>query len=164
MSKPVWNRRRGIKLIRYGGLSPVRQDNGAAPVDHGLWAFVFPYFDTFFLTGRFSRDKWELAEDGGLKSPRKELRRTFWHRGDLFTRFAIPGSCEWERGNGWSLTSDRELFEFIHDSAPANFQFAAKCWGGSFLPNRTNPYQRPNNISVDCLEVFVPKFPIRRSR
>lgn len=162
MKKPVWKKNKGIKLIRYGGLSPVKQTNRAAPVDRGLWAFVFPYFDLWYLTGSFSKDKWEHDETGCRISPRRECRKIFWHSGDLFTRFNIPGSVAWNRGNGWYLTTDRDLYDYLNQHAP-DFLKEVVSWRGSLMPNRTNPFSVPNNLSLDCLEVFVPKFPIRRS-
>ena len=39
----------GVTLIRAGGLSPVKQAKGATPERHGVWAFIWPYYDLWML-------------------------------------------------------------------------------------------------------------------
>ena len=42
-----------IKFIRVGSLSSVKQKGHNAPARRGIYAFVYPFFDTFFLTGDY---------------------------------------------------------------------------------------------------------------
>lgn len=165
MKKPVWNKDQGLKLIRYGGLSPVKQDNKRAPANQGLWAFIYPYFDFFFLGASFSHDKWNKDKDGHLLKPKSNLRKVFWHHGDIFTHIEIPGSIPWKRGNQWHLTTDRELFDYLSVVAKNDLAYIRKDlseWGVDPVL-KINPYSSGMyGMGIDHLEVFIPKFPIRR--
>ena len=45
--------RNTVKFIRVGSLSSVKQKGHNAPARRGIYAFVYPFFDTFFLSGEY---------------------------------------------------------------------------------------------------------------
>jgi hypothetical protein len=156
--RPQWHKDKGIKLIRVGGLSHVRQTNSAAPkgCKKGLWAFIWPYFDWWFVSGSFSQ------HDGRPKDKNQWRKHTFWYKGDIFTRIDLqktagPGAgTVWD--DRWVLTDDRRLHEAMSKTYAADLKFIKKLlsdWKeeGKFTGN---PYFQ-NCCSTDHFEVFIPR-------
>jgi len=158
----------GVMLQRVGGLSPVRQrNNNFAPADKGIWAFVYPYFDDFFLSATNDRGLAEPSDEsgaprGGSRLMQREIEgtRKFVHAGPLYTRINVPGSILID---GWYYTTGAELKKYLP-------KFHAKLTGEmqrlSMRDSKGNPLKNPTTyptrskpekyFSVDHFEVFVP--------
>lgn len=151
----------GILLQRVGGLSPVRQDNAHAPVSHGVWAFIWPFADLFFLssTGPEGRTKpGQKAER--LKQVDREGFRRFVHTGPLYTRYHVPHSRD--AGNGWYLTDGETLAAFVRKHVHEAAQDLREALRGDSMGWEYPLGQKPfanisGRYSRDNFEVFVPR-------
>lgn len=150
---------RGIVLHRVGGLSPVRQRNKSAPEKHCVWAFIWPYFDSFFIGSTGPEGPWDSAADrakGREHSPRvrewlRDGTRKFTHHGRLWTRLDVPHCVE---KNGWCLTDADTLAEFVRRVKHDDYKELRR---RQRLPvGNFNPYGG-GRFSVDGFEVFVPE-------
>lgn len=149
---------KGIKLIRVGGLSPVKQTNKAAPEKKGVWAFVWPYYDLFFL-GSTSAEGVNKKHSRYDQMKREGWRR-FIHKGKLYSRVNVPGSIE---VGDWYCTTGVEYNKYLSKLHSTTFkemrQFQKKM--NSHLKN--DKYLAPAGMnpwsyfSKDSLEVFVPR-------
>lgn len=158
--RPQWHKDKGIKLIRVGGLSHVRQDNGRAPrgCKKGLWAFIWPYFDWWFVSGEFSH------HDGRPKDKNQWRKHAFWHKGDIFTRIdlhAVAGpsyGTDWD--GRWLLTDDRRLYDGMKKTYAADLKMIKKMdFGPVKVEEGTftgNPYFQ-SCVGTDHFEVFIPR-------
>ena len=101
---------RGVTLMRVGGLSPVKQAKGTAPSNHGVWAFIEPYYDLWMLG---STNPEGAGTKGGTRIDqfKREGWRKFEHRGELYSRLPVEGSEYMD--NGWYLTTGVELARFV---------------------------------------------------
>lgn len=155
MHEPEYYSTKGIALLRVGGLSPVWQNNSKAPENRGLWAFIFPHFDWWFMSGKMSADKFpkKKVEKHLYPKPRK-----FFAEGILYTRIMVPGS---EEVNGWNKTTAKELYQYL----PKVFARDIKLLHSSerdfarehykFYMIR-HPYAGNGFMGSDHMEVFVP--------
>jgi len=142
----------GIRLIRVGGLSPVKQTNSAAPERKGVWAFIWPYHDVFLLgsTGP------EGVHPGEGKTRFDQLKREGWrrfvHRGIIYTRLPVPGA---EVVNGWHKTDGSALAAYMTKNfASMTKQIRQMQKQGKLHRNDVNPFKV---FSKDQFEVFVPR-------
>ena len=162
--RPKWHKDKGLKLIRVGGLSHVTQDNGKAPVRKGLWAFVWPHFDWWFVSGSFSH------KNGRPNDPNQWRLREFWYKGPIYVRFDIneiigPGSgmyCESRMGYPWWLTTARSLYNSIPKLYSADLRELKKATLGPWrvVPKgyQRNPYYGcACTCGTDHFEVFIPR-------
>jgi len=175
---------KGLRFTRYGGLGMVRQKNKAAPSSRGLWAFIYPHFDWFFLSGEFSQGDGRFPkkkdDDSFKKRFNKNLLKHFYYQGPVFVRFKVPGSSESEtESGGWYLTNTEDLRDhlpklFAKDVSGARETFSSDI-DHTFNPE-TGEYDRsvkrlrdpghedlkrvtrnPYSLfSVDHYEVFIP--------
>lgn len=102
---------KSLTFCRVGGLSPVKQKkNKSVPTRYGLYAFVYPYIELFFLSA---------TNDNGIATEKERQRkntryyqflregyRKFEHVGYLWTRIYIPGA---KIKNGWCYTDTETL-------------------------------------------------------
>lgn len=153
----------GIILARVGGLSPVVQRNKSAPTRRGVWAFIWPFVEPFLIgsTNAEGRSKPGKSRYDQMKAGTERLRK-FVHRGELYTRFDVPGAEETDDGN-WKITTSRDLVNFLkmmyHRDVksdmgePRKYGHVPK--GEELKQSMTaNPYRR---TSKDAWEVFVPE-------
>lgn len=84
------------------------QKNDSAPSNKGLWAFIYPYFDWWFLSGNFSDIEGRFTKD---KKPNKNLMKSFYYQGPIFVKFEVPGGVEYD--NGWTLTDTDVLWSYL---------------------------------------------------
>lgn len=144
----------GIRLIRAGGLSPVKQTNKIAPERRGVWAFIWPYSEVFLLGSTGD----EGIHPGEGKTRYDQLQREGWrrfiHRGVLYTHLPVPGAKE---VNGWYQTDGSTLAAYMSKhyakSMKAMRQFDRK-HGYTGPVQRSNPWKL---YSKDEFEVFVPR-------
>lgn len=141
---------RGIKLIRVGGLSPVKQARGTVPERYGIWAFIWPYAEPFLLgstgpegiTHDDDKSRWgQLQRDGWTK---------FVQSGPLYTRLDVPGSHEVK---GWYYTDGPTLDTYMK-KVFAQVHKHERQQGVSPQQNLSNPHR---GYSKDVFEVFVPE-------
>lgn len=175
-------RTRGIKLVRSGGLSPVRQTHKIAPERHGVWAFVWPYVEPFMLGSTTPRGIVKSKSDEELEamtdSEREDyytkqtstsrygqLKREGWkyfvHEGPLYTRINVPGSTLVD--DGWYLTTGAAFNSYLNsrlpieqfkDSIASQRAFGQKFDALSLAKIRSNPTR---TFSRDEFEVFIPR-------
>lgn len=105
--RPEYKPRKGLKFTRYGGLTPKKQDNASAPTNKGLWAFIYPHFDNWFLSGAFSDIEGRFTKDKKLN---KNLLKHFFYSGPIFTQIQVPNSIKHE---SWYLTNTDELASYL---------------------------------------------------
>jgi hypothetical protein len=145
---------KGIKLSRVGGLSPVKQKNNEdAPEKYGVYAFIWPYFDDFFLS---SFDQEGEKPGGRLKQLDKEGTRTWNHHGRIWTRIEIQGT---ENRNGWYLTDADTLSNIVkkeYAKDRAEIYRMHKNDKNKKFPANIKPYGH-FRFGVDKFEVFVPQ-------
>ncbi|TXH60592.1 MAG: hypothetical protein E6Q89_00665 [Bacteroidia bacterium] len=143
----------GIVLSRVGGLSHVKQTHDYSPSNHGLWAFVFPYFEMFFigsttLGGSIKKGEQKSKYDS-LKLRETKIRRFRWV-GKIYVRINVPGSQP--LNDIWNI-SDADIFrEYIFTR---------------YIPDLKNRYPNyfyhperplaPPRYLKDSFEVFLPK-------
>jgi len=68
------------KFIRYGGTKGRKQPHG---LPKGVWAFIAPHFDEWFLTGEFSNIGGRFKKDGSFAMKKNELD----YEGPIFIRY-----------------------------------------------------------------------------
>ena len=145
----------GIRLIRAGGLSPVKQKNNPrAPEKWGVWAFIWPYSEMFLLGSTCP----EGICSGEPKSRYHQLKREGWrkfiHHGDVYTHIPVPGAPivgEWYKTDGSTL----DAYMTKHY---ANTMKLMRQWERDF--GYTGPVTDRNPWSLfskDEFEVFVPR-------
>jgi len=141
----------GVKLVRVGGLSPVKQARGTAPERWGVWAFIWPYVEPFLLgsTGP------EGAHPGEGKTRYQQMQREgfkrFVHRGRLYARLPVPGAPE---VNGWYLTDGVALASYLSKHFAITTRDMRKDHYHGLSPQGMNPWSL---YSKDEFEVFVPR-------
>lgn len=164
MRKPIYKPRKGMKFIRYGGLRPVKQKNRKAPESRGLWAFVFPYFDWWFLSNPCSHGHGRFKKNGSFN---KKLLKKFFYEGSIYTPISVPGGevVETRSGHVWVKTTTKEFFSFIPKVYASDISTARKViYEDGRRPSKDeareyeklvtrNPY---SYVSVDHYEVFIP--------
>ena len=174
---------RGVKLVRVGGLSPVRQKNEDAPESHGVWAFAWPYSEPFLLGSttprgvlkRKSDEEIEAMSDDDreryyekqanvtrLGQLKREGWRYFVHEGPLYTRLNVPGSTLVE--NGWHLTDGIALNSYLNSRFPIEQYKETLSMMRQYTDAKLDPEvlmttrSRPHGTySKDHFEVFVPR-------
>jgi len=159
--RPEYIPGKGLKFVRYGGLTPRKQKNAKAPYSKGLWAFVFPYFDAWFLSGEFSDIEGRFTKDGKLN---RNLIKHFYYDGPIFTKINVPGSTE---VNGWALTTTRDLADYLPKVYSSDVAQMRKGYTSNYGEKRIqdldhdymlkvnkNPYNM--GMSTDHFEVFIP--------
>lgn len=120
----------GILVSRLGGWSPVRQTNTSAPEKRGTWAFIWPYFEPFFVGSTDHRgptdrrgpteteharpSRMELMKGNKRKDPSLALKRARY-TGPIYTRMAVPGA---ELVGDWYLTDDQALKKYVFRKYP----------------------------------------------
>jgi hypothetical protein len=134
---------RGVKLVRVGGMTPVKQSKTSvrAPAKKGVWAFIWPYTEMFLLSATSPEgmnrnpkeqedDFWEKMTDAEADAYREkkqsktrygQLKREGWryfvHEGPLYTRINVPGSVATEDGE-WYLTDGVALNKYVNSKYP----------------------------------------------
>jgi hypothetical protein len=108
-------------LSRVGGLSPVKQKNTSAPAKKGLWAFMWPWIDTFLLGS--TNDRGISKEDSITRGQqlKTEGLRKFKYCGYLWTHFDVPGKMVARKGM-WNLVHSGDLATV----APRAYQYNLK--------------------------------------
>ena len=142
-----------VTFIRYGGLSAVRQKGfgkdsyHAPPTRKGFYAFVWPYIETFLLSGyteNQNKVRKQNSEEGiwKLHHPRKfDYTGMLWHH--LDTKFAIRAK------GSWVLTSYDDYCEAL-DTELHKLKKASLDKGVIIRSGNTGYF------SKDHLEVFIP--------
>ena len=159
-----------IKFCRWGGLSPVKQKGydpkmptfHSPPMRKGIYAFVWPYIETFLLTGKTGNnhvwsketsysEKWKC--EGEILKP----SRIFVYDGDLWHHLGEHlRSKEIKRRKGsWVKTSYNKyckaLCKELHTTKSSYFNNHHK-WGYDTRCSSNNPTW---GWSMDHLEVFI---------
>lgn len=144
-----------IKLSRVGGLSYVRQKgNKSAPEKYGLYAFIWPYLEEFYLgstnhrgiidPNKPSKSRYDELKSRGLKN--------FLYEGYLYCKFDIPNKSI-EKNEYWLSVHSYDLKEFL---LKYHVEEIAGVWefnGFQDLSRR----QSMKYFSKDIFEVFVPR-------
>jgi hypothetical protein len=167
MSKPV-------RLIRYGGLSPVtykvarekrRNEDGSLqfhcpPRRKGIFCFVWPHMDLFFV----------VWHDKGQREVMHEGLRDFYYDGPLWTHLSHSkeNQDEIEWVGCWREVSTEKFHEIWKrhkhecnsDLVKDGLKYNRRSWWGGQLP--THPYIRGRSgwgitYAVDSLEIFIEK-------
>lgn len=147
----------GIKLIRVGGLSPVRQKSKEAPERYGVWAFIWPYSEPFLLgstgpegiTHKPGHTRWDQLQREGWTR--------FVHNGPLYTILPIPGAKEVD---GWYLTDGSSLAAYMSKHYANTVKSMRKSWREQGVENTEVILKKRNPWSLyskDEFEVFVPE-------
>lgn len=158
---------KNLKLVRYGGLSAVKQKHYStnydemefhgAPERFGFYSFLFPYIDWFLLSGDTGKIK--NVDSSLVKNRRATLAvpyKKFSVNGFIWTHIK-PTSKNIKmitdtRGSWYKIhSSDFNILfkkEFSLMVAENNRMF------GNVNKTIKNPY---SNICTDYLEIFVPK-------
>lgn len=150
---------RGVTLARVGGLSPVRQTNDAAPVKHGVWAFIWPYIDPFLLTSTGPEGLRRSDAKRSIRSTqlKREGLRKFEHRGELWTLLPIPTSVI--RGR-WRRTTGTQLADYLRKYHAIMTGLALEevhTEGSPISRDRFHPGANPRHVfGHSAFEVFVP--------
>ena len=157
----------GIVLSRLGGWSAKKQEKGTAPENKGVWAFIYPHFESFLVgstddegnvsgTARPSRYELMKKNKGKNRNPSFALRKTRYS-GPIYTHFEVPDA---EEVNGWFLTDADSLRKYVFGRERADrYSYSAKQHkkerGGSssFQPLKRTEIPR---YSKDDYEVFIP--------
>lgn len=148
--RPQHNKQ-GMKFTRYGGLTPRKQKNKKAPTRKGLWAFIFPYFDWWFLSGNFSDIEGRFKKSGKIN---RNLLKHFYYNGPIFTAINVPGSLPY---NDWFLTDTENLFSYLPKQYAQDLKISRKEVGHE--PQNiavARDVYKYGNISTDYYEVFIP--------
>lgn len=154
MHGPEYKKEKGIALLRVGGLSPVWQNNPHVPENRGLWAFIFPHFDWWFLSGKMSVNKFpkKKAKKHLYPKPRK-----FFAEGTIYSRIVVPGS---EKVNGWNKTTAWELYQYLPKVFARDIKRLHSCERAFALDYKfymiRHPYAGNGFMGSDHMEVFVP--------
>jgi len=176
-------------FVRFGGLSPVKQDGYVAreehdpldpkydllcsqpfhapPARHGVYAFVWPYIDTFMLGGRnfdSRRMEWVKDKNGNHiseshsdfkkhKDPWMEKDKAgewcvvkhkkpkkFQHSGNLWHHLDVPHNEVLAAKHSWTLTNTRAFKKALLRVVGLEFK---RC------------KQKGYGICTDMLEVFI---------
>lgn len=155
-------RQKGVKLMRVGGLSPVRQTNKDAPEKRGVWAFVWPYFDLYFLSATNDRGIAHQGSDGKMPVTRldqfnREGFRTFFHSGVMYTRFKVPNSTE---TGDWFKTTGVDLANYLskhHSQLMKDYRALVDPSGRAYDVRHSNPAKFfASGMWSGMWEVFVP--------
>ena len=141
---------KGIALQRVGGLSPVKQvGNDSAPEKYGVYAFIYPYGDLFFL-GSTNPEGIVPSDKSRLQQFQREGYKRFIHHGRIWTRIgSVVHSVE---KNGWYLTDADTLADYIPKIIAKENKFLRKLWGP-----KNQPVGSIVGLSKDMFEVFVPQ-------
>jgi hypothetical protein len=147
--RPEYTAGKGLKFLRYGGLTPNKQKNDAAPQTNGLWAFVYPYFDVWFLSGDKGSKDGRFKKDG---TANKSLMKQFHYDGPVYSRINVPKSVDLD--NGWFLTTSKALFEFLPKQYAKDLATMRKDKIFAVDNNESKDVYR--FMSKDHFEVFIP--------
>lgn len=177
MQYPQWNPNKGIAMLRLGGLSPVKQKvRQIVPERYGLWAFIFPYWDWWFVSGKSSQDKFPKKEVAKHRMPHP---KKFFAQGTIFTRFPVKNSVKVETEssyffgpNLWYRTDDRDLYQYLSKKFAQDLGQCRHLVTHSMFRNERvldlseeeasrikHPYLkgRGGYLSLDHFEVFIPR-------
>ncbi len=142
---------RGIKLVRVGGLSPIRQAKGTAPENKGVWAFIWPYVEPFLLGSTGPEGVHPGEGKTRYDQMKREGLRRFVHKGVLYTRINVPGSVEI---NGWFKTDSSTLEAFMKKHFANTTKAMRQHHNVDINLQGMNPWSL---YSKDEFEVFVPE-------
>ena len=147
-----------VKFWRLGPVEFGEQSRwGRAPRSRGLWAFPYPFYDSFFTYHKYldllpkslqgEGVDWEEREKWINTVGRKVLPiREFWYQGDVFTHF-LPNSdirsSEDYRFTSWSVMDAAKLTRVISSNGADKAFYRS---GDKVLKVQS---------SVDHLEVFI---------
>jgi len=146
-----------VKFWRLGAVEFGEQSRwGRAPRNKGLWAFPYPFYDTFFtyhkyldlIPKRFKGEDVSYEEkEAWVNTVGKRILpiREFWYKGDLFAHFTPAG--EIEDIASWSTMDATRLVKNIQSSGADKSFWRYEQEGKSKLARV--------NSSVDHLEVFI---------
>lgn len=140
----------GIRLVRVGGLSPVKQTNDAAPEKKGVWAFIWTMHDVFFLGS--TNPEGVSSKSTRYDQLKREGWRKFIHSDELYTRIKVPGS-EISSNGFWYKTNGIALAKYMPKHY-ANTLKSLRKESKDFRHSKMNPW---NYYSKDNFEVFVPR-------
>jgi hypothetical protein len=164
----------GLKLTRFGGLSFFKQKNGNRPdgISKGHWAFVWPFFDWWFMSGSPMAKSGRWTKDGQPSAK----PTNYYYNGPIFVRFDIDEFKTNKKSYGilwddnWYLTHTRyskelfgkifaadlkELRKLQHDE-PYTKSLPREKYINNILRTK-NPYRGYGCLSKDHYEVFVPQ-------
>lgn len=150
MREPEYIKNKGLACLRLGGLSPVYQDYAGKPANKGLYAFIYPYFDYWFLSGEMSESK--FPKNKNLPKHLCPKPKKFYADGEVLTKLDVPNAKDML--NGWLKTSTKELFNYL----PKQFaQDLALYRQFSKNYERKNIYSKSASLSIaiDHYEIFV---------
>lgn len=140
-----YSSKKGLRCTRYGGLSWVKQTNYKAPVKYGIWAFIYPHFDWWFLSGTFSKSKFK--KNGEINH---NLYKSFWVKGEVYTHLPVPKAKEVD---GWYLTTTQNLAKFL----PKQYSEDCTWQKRTFGMISSMAWWPPRNVSKDHYEIFIPR-------
>jgi len=156
--KVLKNKKGCLILARVGGLSPVRQRNEAAPARKGLWAFLWPWFDTWLLSGTNARGWLENQDQKGgtrLEDFKREGYRKFKHCGYVWTHFDIPGKEVLTKGH-WNLVHSSDLAREIPRIYKSELKALRKqYWEDSKTPTTPAGVEEQKQQSLEFAEYWI---------
>lgn len=161
----------GIVVSRLGGWSPVAQTNERAPEERGVWAFIYPYFEPYFVASTDAEGVVYEEDESGVTvktrpsryvqmkartSPSNNLKKARYE-GMLYTRIRVPGG---EVRGGWCYVDADILRKYVFGKYHTELytEFASQ-WrseygrGENFKPMTRTQMPR---VSADGFEVFIP--------
>lgn len=169
--RPEYKPGKGLKFTRYGGLTPRKQKNKSAPTKRGLWAFVYPYFDWWFLSGKFSHIEGRFKKNYPEQSSKvkdvinNNLLKHFFYDGPIYTKINVPGSVEQDN---WYLTTTKELSDYLPKVFSQDTALSREIFTKDLNDKKVSdidhekdaavkrsPYKY-GHISTDHYEVFIP--------
>ena len=158
-----------IKLVRFGGLSAVdykviygKESFHAPPTRYGIYAFVFPYIDSFLWAWKLPKTKEELEPNEDRKRFNKfsrQLRREFEYDGLIWCHF-IEHAKGRKCSGSWIEVTVSEFKEMFRKVMCKDMQLIYNDVVGSpSIGDIKNAYKRGLGgfISTDHLEVFIDK-------
>lgn len=154
MREPEYIAGKGLACLRLGGLSYVWQTHDSKPANKGLFAFVYPYFDYWFVSGKMSQDKFPKKE---LPKHLQPKPRKFYVDGEILTKLEVPNAEDML--NGWLKTSAKELFAYLPRQFAKDIAFSRQIAREHKIKiTFANPYSGSAfpRVSVDHYEVFIP--------
>lgn len=151
-----------MKFWRLGPIEFGEQSRwvGRAPQNKGLWAFPYPFYDSFFTYHRYmdllpkqlrENGSYEEHQEWIQKIGRKVLPlREFWYKGEVFTHFTPTG----EIGDSGLFGTENMQWTSMN-VVQLNKHIASSGGSTSFYrDNKENKLERIRT-TVDHLEIFI---------
>lgn len=151
-----------IRFVRYGGLSPVKQNgysripkegwnaHHAPPAKWGFYAFTWPLIEMFLLGGRNKKDKHSKFTKEGKPISRK----VFDYEGLIWHHFDIPKDKIISTHGGWNKSTFEDFCDALRKYCHiCRAEFYTEFGNKQMYQVRSFS----NSIFKDLTEVFIEK-------